>query len=277
MNQEVTLKVFLDRKLKTILKPPPALYTALVGELRQVVKSATAEFTIKYRDRQETELLIYSQTAYETALRLHANATLTIYVEPRNPSLSRSSTFNEASEGCVYEGQTAGGKRNGMGRIQLPSGVRYEGAFCDNRIEGDGTMTFPNGRVFRGKFVDGKLEGSGVIYSAETGVRYEGEVQAGVPTGKGLMMWGNGDGYYGQFKAGKREGVGTMFLADGSWMEGDWVEDRFHGLNWLYYPDGSQYRGQFQQGVKSGEGVLRDAQGRTHPQTYDNGILSLLS
>jgi len=121
------------------------------------------------------------------------------------------------------------------------------------------------------------LEGSGVIYSAETGVRYEGEVHAGVPTGKGLMMWGNGDGYYGQFKAGKREGVGTMFLADGSWMEGDWVEDRFHGLNWLYYPDGSQYRGQFQQGVKSGEGVLRDAQGRTHPQTYDNGILSLLS
>ena len=277
MIQEVTLKVFIDRELKTILKPPPSQYTGLVGELRQVMKSANAEFTIKYRDKQDTEILIYSQSAYETALRLHANSVLQIYVEPRNPSFNRSSTLNDVSDGCTYEGQTLNGKRNGQGRIQFPSDVRYEGAFCDNRIEGEGVMTFPNGRVLRGRFVGGKLEGNGVIYSAEIGVRYEGEVRAGVPSGKGLMMWGNGDGYYGQFNMGKREGVGTMFLANGSWMEGDWVDDRFHGLNTLYYSDGSRYRGQFQQGVRSGQGVLTDAQGRAFEQTYENGVLSLLS
>lgn len=277
MSQEVTLKVFLDQKLRTILKPPPRDFAGLITELRQILRASNAEFTIKYKDRQETEVLIYSQTAYETALRLHANAILSVYVEPRNMQYNRSSSVNESSDGCVYEGQTANGRRHGLGRIQFPSGVRYEGNFCDNRIEGEGVLSFPNGRIMRGCFRDGKLEGNGVIYSSETGVRYEGDVQAGVPTGKGLMMWGNGDGYYGDFKTGKREGLGTMFLADGSYMEGSWVDDRFHGLNRLHYPDGSFYHGNFHQGIRSGPGVLTDSQGRTYQQTYENGTLSLLA
>ena len=59
---------------------------------------------------------------------------------------------------------------------------------------------------------------------------------------------------------GNRVGGGRMTYVDGSYYEGNFVNDKFHGDNGVYrWPDGDEYVGQWKDGERHGVGIFRSA------------------
>ena len=55
--------------------------------------------------------------------------------------------------------------------------------------------------------------------------------------------------------------------------DGDWVEDKQHGLGVETWPDGARYEGSYVDGKKHGKGLFKWADGSSYSgEFYDNNI-----
>ena len=82
-------------------------------------------------------------------------------------------------------------------------------------------------------------------------VSQQGQFEDAFQHGRGCFKYSNGDLYNGQFSKGVREGKGKMQRASGvphEWYEGDWLEDKPHGVGSLQSLNGFIEDGKFEQG-----------------------------
>jgi hypothetical protein len=80
-------------------------------------------------------------------------------------------------------------------------------------------------------------------------------------TGKASVIYATKDRYEGDFKDGLREGVGTYtyFKEEGpqNKYEGEWVQNKKHGIGKMIYGGVGEYFGRFENGKRHGEGVFK--------------------
>ncbi len=63
--------------------------------------------------------------------------------------------------------------------------------------------------------------------------------------------------YEGQFEDEKRHGIGIMVYNDGSKYKGYWENDKKHGEGAILFPNGDVYRGYWEDGKKNGKGAIK--------------------
>ena len=68
----------------------------------------------------------------------------------------------------------------------------------------------------------------------------------------------NGDEYKGWVDNGKRQKYGQMKMKDGTRLEGEFKNDKVHGMAFCQEPDGSQYIGRYSEGKRQGIGCLNN-------------------
>jgi hypothetical protein len=153
-------------------------------------------------------------------------------------------------DGSSYIGQSADGKRQGLGIAELNDGERQAGEWTEDKLNGLGTVRFaddwrysgqwregqsaghgvrekPGVERREGNFTDGKLDGPGVrrILGAPTVVQ-AGAWKAGELEGAGVESVGDKERYEGGFRAGKRHGFGQVIGADGTAKPGRWEDGK---------------------------------------------------
>ena len=174
---------------------------SVAAAARDAAKDAAAKQT-------QAERLANMAAAAAAQARNHARGTGTLRFRDRDS----------------YEGETAGGKPEGLGVY----------------VQGDAPYA---GDRYQGQLVRGQWSGLGVYESAAPGpqrpARYGGEFTGGHLSGAGVIMRGDG---------GRQSGT----VVDGA-LNGHGVETR---------ADGSRFEGEFKDGVPQGYGVLWSAEGR---------------
>jgi hypothetical protein len=147
-------------------------------------------------------------------------------------SLSKGKTTAQGlvfENGVTYEGKTADGKPNGLGKITRPNGSYFEGNFVNGVMEGNGTIVTHGGYTYVGDFSKGIAQGKGVItypksFSAKT---YQGDIDFGLPMGKGILVGDSGT-YDGDFLRSDNHGTGTFTSAEGGLKySGRWIYGNF--------------------------------------------------
>jgi len=88
-------------------------------------------------------------------------------------------------------------------------------------------------------------------------MRYEGEFEAGMRHGNG--KWNersdnSGDSYEGNYIDDKKHGLGTYKWATGNWYQGNFVYDKREGYGEMHWKDGTVYKGEWKDGKQSGYG-----------------------
>lgn len=133
----------------------------------------------------------------------------TAQVEGTKPDASESVTDGEAGkrqvrwdDGSAYDGQLAGGLRNGDGVYTWASGSKYEGSWVKDKRQGKGVYTWPDGTSYNGEWNEDR------------------------PCGTGVCTWVSGSVYQGEWSDGKRDGKGVYRWSDGTVYEGLWQDDK---------------------------------------------------
>ena len=157
-------------------------------------------------------------------------------------------------QGCVFEGDTKGGKPQGSGKMRYPSGDECDGGWMDSYQHGEGTHTCPDGYVYMGNWKRGKKEGQG-IEQYPSGSKYTGEFLDDLKHGEGTYQAADGRIYTGSWKKGKYEGLGELRFVDGSIYTGSWQKGKYEGLGELRWVNGYTYKGSFRNGLRDGYGV----------------------
>ena len=72
-------------------------------------------------------------------------------------------------DGTKYEGDIVNGKKEGMGAIYTPNGIKlYEGQFKNDKMNGLGILFYTNGyKAYEGEFLDGKKNGHGTEFTRD--------------------------------------------------------------------------------------------------------------
>ena len=144
----------------------------------------------------------------------------------------------------------------------LPDGAQYDGDMKNGVIEGKGRMFWPNGDRYTGSFKNGQFRGHGRL-EFSGGAVYEGEFTNGAITGAGTLHYANGDRYTGKLIFGRAHGQGVLETR-GSRYEGEFRDDRYHGMGKLTDKDGNVYTGAFADGLFQGRGVYATTDGRLY-------------
>ena len=153
-------------------------------------------------------------------------------------------------DGSSYIGQSAEGKRqglgvadlkggerqagewtadrlNGLGTVRLADDTRYSGQWRDGQSTGTGLRERPGVDRSEGLFTDGQLDGPGVRRTFGTPDTVQaGKWQAGALDGPGVETIGDRERYEGEFRAGKRHGHGVVVGADGTAKPGRWEDGK---------------------------------------------------
>jgi hypothetical protein len=92
----------------------------------------------------------------------------------------------------------------------------------------------------------------------------------GKPMFKDHGTWGTYEGDVDD--EGNRMGKGKMTYDDGSYYDGGFVNDKFHGDSGVYHWfDGDEYKGSFKDGERHGVGIFRTTDGVMIYSIYDAG------
>lgn len=84
-----------------------------------------------------------------------------------------------------------------------------------------------------------------------------------------LNDWGV---YKGQFEVGKRNGKGKLEMQNGDRYDGEWTDDKMHGIGKYTFGDGGHvYNGSFKDGKEDGIGTLRFAFGDVYEGEWKDG------
>lgn len=206
--------------------------------------------------------------------------------EPKAPQVKDAPkqhvTNMEMGDGCVFDGEIAGGRLNGQGRLVLKDGTVFEGFFVDDMLSGKACWSLPDGTVMRGTFVNGNPHGlvtitypQGTIdeYQYANGVRGkllrktypDGSIMEGTFVNNELCGWGKvatpeGHIIEGNFLNGKPHGqVDVTF--DGGVTHGNFVHGRQHGYQKFVLPTGQVQEGMVRCDVLYGEWQITEKNG----------------
>ncbi|KAL7523160.1 hypothetical protein ACHAXR_000047, partial [Thalassiosira sp. AJA248-18] len=71
---------------------------------------------------------------------------------------------------------------------------------------------------------------------------------------------------------GDRQGKGKMTYNSGTYYEGGFVDDKFHGDSGVYHwSDGDEYEGSWEDGERNGKGSFKKADGTVEYSMYEKG------
>jgi len=90
-------------------------------------------------------------------------------------------------------------------------------------------------------------------------MRYEGEFDQGLRNGFGKWSEkydGAGESYEGNYKNDKKHGLGTYRWKSGNWYQGNFSNDNRDGYGEMYWVDGTVYKGEWKNGKESGYGKI---------------------
>lgn len=175
------------------------------------------------------------------------------------------------SDGCMYEGLWAKGKKSGQGKMSWPSGATYEGDFMAGYIHGVGVFTAVNSSIYKGSWYMDEKKGFGTKSYANGDV-YEGSWNLGLLDGRGQYVWKNGNEYNGNWKLGAMSGRGVFMWVCGDKYDGQWVGGLEHGHGIYTWADGSSYVGTWSKGLKDGKGTFFPPR-----RNFPHGFLSDIS
>lgn len=213
-----------------------------------------------------------------------------VYTEQYGDTSTYSGTFRQNlregfgrlayRDGNIYSGQFIADMRHGQGQLVYANGDCFEGEMVEDNLEGQGMFRWKDGREYRGLFRQGTIHGQGSIQHVESSFPLDlfvstcrcgpesaasrlNELAGSV---KLLTDAARSRGrYVGEFQDGKRHGRGRVeFQAAGAsgrrldlepyLLEGEWVDDRWHGQGVLHIPGHIHYEGAFKHGEACGEG-----------------------
>ena len=117
----------------------------------------------KWSDRADERSTTMTKRARSTtSLVIALSATLATTVLGADTTL-------ELDNGATYEGQSAGGRPHGSGRMEWPDGAVYEGGWRHGAKHGAGHYTGPDGGTYIGDYADGARQGRGTYSCRTTG------------------------------------------------------------------------------------------------------------
>jgi hypothetical protein len=181
-------------------------------------------------------------------------------------------------DGKVYMGDTRGGQREGVGRVEM-GGKRYTGGFVQGHRGGVGRVEGKDGEERIGEWTLGNMHGYGEYTVPSRGYWYRGYFQGGMPAGRGeegtrssryagefnggnregrgiAVLGGKGEEYIGYWKGGYRVVIGYEKKGGESYL-GGWVGDRRDGIGVVDRGQQGKYTGEFNKGGMEGLGRLR--------------------
>jgi len=125
--------------------------------------------------------------------------------------------------GSQFEGEFAGGDKEGVGVYRWPDGSQYLGSWSGGCIDGLGVYIGNDGRWFKGCWSDSVMHGAG-MYTWQDGKEYCGQYRFDQKEGFGMFRWPDGRKYTGFWKKGKQHGLGTYTTPDGAVQSAYWKE-----------------------------------------------------
>ena len=130
--------------------------------------------------------------------------------------------------------------------------VRWSGTCKDGRAEGSGTATFSSKGTpfenFTGDFSGGVAADGSVTVSWGDGWSYDGEMAHGRFDGEGILVNDSHDHFEGLWNGGKLDGMGSVIHQNGERYDGAWKNDLPNGHGILTRADGSKLEGEFLDG-----------------------------
>ena len=155
--------------------------------------------------------------------------------------------------------------KEGPFKIYYPDGKLMEkGNFNNNKREGLFSIYYENGKLsFKGYYKKNDKKGKGISYYNNGKIKYKGSYNYNHYGGKGKLY--NEDGKL------EKEGIfnygylskGTFFFKDGSFMKGEFQNEREHGKVSIYGKNGKLlFKGQFNDGKKEGLGTEYNENGK---------------
>ncbi len=196
--------------------------------------------------------------------------------------------YEAYKDGAWYEGEIAGGLREGRGKMVYKSGDVYEGEFAGGDLSGRGKYTCAGGAWYEGEFAKNKYHGHGVMHYAEKDsknrILYDGEWEQNERSGEGfeLIRYGSKGVIRreGTWAKGKRCGFGRDLMVaefNGTenepprlFYEGDFKNDLRDGRG-VSYESGRRFEGEFSKGYMA-EGTLIYDNGQTWKGTFKTGV-----
>lgn len=163
-----------------------------------------------------------------------------------------------------YNGEFLNGYFHGKGTIKYNNGEYYKGEFKNGKYNGQGELRLDNGQILKGKFDNGLYCGFGEIYSPLTSFpeissdEYVKEEDKKLPF-DGYTINEESYGFWGSKNYfGAKQGYGVLKLNDGTYFEGGFKNDKYHGFGTLTLKT-EKYTGQFKDGKYDGIGELNDS------------------
>ncbi|KAL7523765.1 hypothetical protein ACHAXR_001046, partial [Thalassiosira sp. AJA248-18] len=206
------------------------------------------------------------------------------------------------SDGDEYEGSWKDGERNGKGSFKKADGTVEYSMYEKGTSVGDG-VTWSADRQTAHKVLNGEKKGEISLPMAEKLAKDMFDLPvpepytpapSGAPTsskspgflgrlfsnrkvgpdGKTLYKdYGEWGSYDGDLDAnGDRQGKGKMTYGSGSYYQGGFVDDKFHGDSGVYHwSDGDEYEGSWEDGERNGKGSFKKADGTVEYSMYEKG------
>ena len=151
-----------------------------------------------------------------------------------------------------YEGFWEFGKLNGYIRYFVENGDYYLGNFVNGFADGYGKYIHSDGTIYKGYFKENKLNGYGIeIYKDQS--CFKGIFKNGKKI-KGKFSWKDGSFYEGEILNNLFDGYGKFSWKEGRIYEGEWFEGKMDGKGKTIYSDGSIYMGDYNDGKRDGLG-----------------------
>eukprot|EP01006_Ploeotia_vitrea_P056740 TRINITY_DN68125_c3_g1_i1.p1 TRINITY_DN68125_c3_g1~~TRINITY_DN68125_c3_g1_i1.p1 ORF type:complete len:379 (-),score=92.05 TRINITY_DN68125_c3_g1_i1:157-1269(-) len=169
--------------------------------------------------------------------------------------------------GDKYEGDTAGGKREGKGVYTTNDGAQFAGNWKADNLEGHGTYTGNDGK-YAGDWEESMKSGKGEFTWPE-GDNYTGDWYQDNMNGEGVFKWANGKVYTGFFRDGQRNGLGSLTFPDGRKYEGEFKNDECCGFGRFHDANGV-YEGEWSGNLKHGKGKYTYKDGRVFDGDWIN-------
>jgi hypothetical protein len=135
---------------------------------------------------------------------------------------------------------------HGRGMLENVGRGLYLGGFENGERSGEGEEKHFDGSRYKGEYKSGKRNGFGVLFGPDGSEVYRGKWKDDIRHGEGLLQCGSMQGgmYDGDFFKDKFSGSGKYTYADGTSIEGQWLNDVPRDGDWsIIYPDGSKFYG----------------------------------